>query len=341
MSGVQFDVTYDNTVMSLSAALSSADQNSGKSAYYSDVTPNLKRFLIVGGNQTSLPDGLLLNLLVNVSSTAPNGSYALTLSNTVASDPNGQPVTLSGASGSVTIQSGSSSSVQLVNAGSFVGGSVAPGELVTFFGSGIGPASAATPTAGTATSTALAGISVMFGGTAAPLLYAGPNQINAIAPFEISGGTSTLVSIANSSGTATQMTVPVVAAAPGMFTSNGSGTGQGAILNQDTSINSAANPAARGSIVVLYANGAGQTNPGGVDGQVSAAPLPVPVLPVTVTIGGAAAQVLYAGPAPGLVAGVLQVNCRVPATINPGSAVSVIVTVGTVSSQPGVTLAVQ
>jgi uncharacterized protein (TIGR03437 family) len=91
---------------------------------------------------------------------------------------------------------------------------------------------------------------------------------------------------------------------------------------------------------MIYATGEGQTTPAGVDGAVTGATLQRPVLPVRVTIGGQEAEVLYAGSAPGLVAGVLQVNARVPALARRGS-VPVVITVGAAASQGGVTLAVR
>jgi uncharacterized protein (TIGR03437 family) len=117
--------------------------------------------------------------------------------------------------------------------------------------------------------------------------------------------------------------------------------GAGAILNQDYSLNSPAHPAAPGSVVMIYSTREGQTDAPGVDGQIAGTTLPQPRLPVSVTIGGVTAEVLYAGAAPGLVAGVLQVNARVPEGTPAGAAVPVALIIGTASSQAGVTLAVQ
>jgi uncharacterized protein (TIGR03437 family) len=69
--------------------------------------------------------------------------------------------------------------------------------------------------------------------------------------------------------------------------------------------------------------------------------LPTPLLPVTVQIGGSNAKVSYAGAAPGLVAGVTQVNCLIPSDVNSGPAVPIVLTVGGVNSQAGVTIAIQ
>ncbi|MEI9971389.1 MAG: hypothetical protein WDO73_04635 [Ignavibacteriota bacterium] len=100
--------------------------------------------------------------------------------------------------------------------------------------------------------------------------------------------------------------MPVTLTSPGIFTSDSSGVGQGAILNADYSGNNAGNPAARGSFVIVYATGEGQTNPGGATGSVTGAELARPVAPVSATIGGQPAQVLFAGSAAGLVAGVFN-----------------------------------
>jgi uncharacterized protein (TIGR03437 family) len=133
-------------------------------------------------------------------------------------------------------------------------------------------------------------------------------------------------------------------AAPGIFTMNQSGSGQAAIINQNGSINSTSNPAAKGSIIVFYATGEGQTSPAGVTGRVTPADgssLSRPVLNTTVVIGGRPAEVLYAGSAPGFVAGDLQVNVRIPADAPSGSAVPIVLRVGSTNSQANVTLAVQ
>jgi uncharacterized protein (TIGR03437 family) len=134
-------------------------------------------------------------------------------------------------------------------------------------------------------------------------------------------------------------TVNAAATAAGIFTVNGSGSGPGAILNADLSSNSASNAAARGSEIVIYMTGEGQTSPGGVDGKVTTAPYPAPLLPIAVTIGGAPATVAFMGEAPGLVSGVLQLNVIVPSNLTTTGAVPVSVTFGNNStSQGGVTV---
>jgi uncharacterized protein (TIGR03437 family) len=234
------------------------------------------------------------------------------------------------------------SSVQ--NAASGVAGTVSPGLWVSIFGNSLGPVtgvSFVTPPTGETVATTLANTQVLFDGTAVPLLYVSDAQVNALVPFELVGKTSTVMQVVSNDQVSASVTLPVVAAQPGLFTSNGSGKGEGAILNQDSSVNSASNPAAQGSIIVLYGTGGGQTNPASIDGGFN--PLNaegILLLPVTVTIGGQPAQVEYSGPAPGLVDGVMQINATLPSGIASG-AVPVVVTVGTASSQTAVTVAVQ
>jgi uncharacterized protein (TIGR03437 family) len=190
----------------------------------------------------------------------------------------------------------------------------------------------------------LNGLQVTFDGKPAPLTYTSANQTNLVVPYEVASKTSTVMQVVYAADTGTLQTaawvLPVAASAPGVFTLDATGTGPAAVLNQDGSVNSATNPAARGSVISIYATGEGQTTPGGVTGSVTQSNTTVPSLPVKAKIGGIEATLQYAGPAPGLVAGVLQVNAAVPPGVSPGTAVPVAVSVGGVASQAGVTVAV-
>jgi trimeric autotransporter adhesin len=136
------------------------------------------------------------------------------------------------------------------------------------------------------------------------------------------------------------ISLPVTDSAPALFTSDGSGWGQAAAVNQDNSINAPSNPAHVGDFISLYATGAGQTYPAGVDGKQATTPYPRPLLPVSVTVGGQPASVLYVGAAPGEVAGMLQINVRIPSGIQVGNNVPVGLQVWNNLSQPKVTIAV-
>jgi uncharacterized protein (TIGR03437 family) len=230
----------------------------------------------------------------------------------------------------------------VVNAASFRDGAVAPGELVTIFGSNLGPNKLIgyQLTASHLLSTALAETRVLFDGIPAPLLYVRNDQVGAIVPFAVSDETSTQVVVEHNGVPSGTLTTPVAKSAPGLFTASATGKGQAAALNEDMSLNSASHPAAPGSIVVLYATGAGETNPAGVDGEVDGKILPNLVLPVSVTVDGKAAKVLYAGTAGGAVAGLVQVNFQLPDGIHSG-AIPVVLHIGEGVSQPGVSLYVQ
>ena len=94
-------------------------------------------------------------------------------------------------------------------------------------------------------------------------------------------------------------------------------------------------------IVFFYATGEGQTNPGGIDGKPNGDPAPMPVAqPITATVGGANAEVVDAGGVTGLVAGVLQVNVRLPSGLPPGVAVPIVLTIAGRTTQADVTLAI-
>ena len=231
----------------------------------------------------------------------------------------------------------------VVNAASYAGGGVSPGEIVAVSGKAMGP----TSVAGAQTSSPgvfddfLAGTRVWFDGIAAPVVYTSALQLAAIVPYEVTGESSTNMQVEYLGVMSSPAAIPVVASLPGLFTSNSSGTGQATILNQDGTINSAFNPAAKGSTVTLFATGEGQTSPAGADGKIATTVLPKPVLPVSVQIAGLNANVTYAGAANGMVAGSIQIVAQVPQAVTSGSAVPVVVTIGTASSQPGVTMAVQ
>jgi len=325
VSGLQFDLVFDNSVLSLTTVVGLAARSSGKTVYIAPLSSRQTRFLVTELNQNTISDGAIVQLFVNVAPGVAPGVYSIHFQSVLATDPSGHSVPISSSDGTVNVEPISAapvSPVGVLNGASLLPGPVAPGEIVTIIGSAI--AAAAAPQSA----------SVRFDSFSAPLLYQSADQINAVVPFGIAGRASTTLEIANPSGSSTSISVPVADSAPALFTLGASGTGQGAILNQDTTVNSPGNPAQRGTIIVLYATGAGQTNPPGADGLILTTVLPKPLLPVSVQIGEAPADILYAGAAPEMISGVLQVNCRVPLGIDAGNAVPVVLSVGTVASSP-------
>jgi len=227
----------------------------------------------------------------------------------------------------------------VVNGASNLTGPISPGQVVVVYGSGLGPATLTQfQLVNGLVPTAVGGTSVYFGGLAGPVLYSSATQVAAVVPYGVSGS-SVPVSVVYQAQASAPVNVNVVAATPAIFTLNSSGTGLAAATNQDHSVNGAGNPAAAGSTITFYATGAGQTNPSGQDGLPGTVPLPLPVLPVSIAIGGKAATASYAGQAPGAVAGVIQVNVQIPTGLTPGL-VPLVFQVGNSISQSGVTIAV-
>ncbi len=201
-------------------------------------------------------------------------------------------------------------------AGGAVTGQVAPQEIITIYGNDIGPA---VPTGlqldqeGKVAST-LAGTRVLFDGVAAPLAFAQRDQINAVVPSGVRPfQSSTKMEILRNEAVIAELDLTPVSVAPGIFVSEASSVpvAHAAALNQDGTINSRRNPAPAGSVVAIFATGLGPTSPPSDDGelptQLSTLEFPTAVTMLT----GQAFEVFYAGQAPGLVAGVMQINFRV------------------------------
>jgi uncharacterized protein (TIGR03437 family) len=212
-------------------------------------------------------------------------------------------------------------------------GSVAPGEVVTLFGRGFEPG---------------ANLKLKFDGEPAPILYADTGQINAVVPFKTGRSTPfTLMSIHNGAEVLGPYELPVSAAAPGIFATymrpadlGMAPNAMAAAVNEDGSVNSSTNPATPGSVISIFATGAGAFNQQIEDGSPGPLepPFPAPVLGVgarilapSVYVPGTAAEVLFAGQAPGLIAGIVQVNVRIPAD-TPDGTVGVAVSFGDYSS---------
>jgi uncharacterized protein (TIGR03437 family) len=230
----------------------------------------------------------------------------------------------------------------ITNAASGAGGAIAPGEIVAVFGSGLGPATLTSfkVTNGSIGSTIPGGAQIYFGASPAPLIYTSSGLAAAIVPYSVAGQSTANVALLLNGTTSVTTVVPVAAAAPGIFTSNTTGTGQAAAVNVATgAVNSASNPVRLGGYISLYITGAGQTTPAATDGQIVSATA-LSILPVTVSIGGISAPVTYAGASPTQVAGLTQVNVQVPQGVTVGAAVPVTVSVNGVSAQSGVTISV-
>ncbi len=181
---------------------------------------------------------------------------------------------------------------------------VAPGEIITIAGSRFGQDGA--------------GVRVLFDDTPAPVLAVRADQNTAIAPYGIAGKATVGVTVEVDGVRSNVERLAVLPSAPALFTYSLGTLVSASALNQDGTRNGPGNPAVPGSVISLFATGAGEMVPAEKDGAViSGQPLPVPKLPVSVTIHTIPAQVTYAGAVPGLVAGALQVNVRVPGDLVP------------------------
>jgi uncharacterized protein (TIGR03437 family) len=188
---------------------------------------------------------------------------------------------------------------------SYPSAAVAPGEFVTIPGVRLSSSGA------TATQ-------VLFDGIPAPVLSASPEQVTAAVPYEVSGKTTVGVTVEVNGVSSNVSTVAVLPAVPELYVYGLGILTSASALNQDGTLNGPGNPAPVGSVVSLFATGAGNMNPPESDGAViSGPPFPVPVLAVSVTMGTRTLQLLYAGAAPGLTSGALQVNVSIPNDLLP------------------------
>jgi len=225
-------------------------------------------------------------------------------------------------------------------------GLIAPGALFSIFGEDLGPQEgiAAAPDAAGRYPLEMAGTEVWMGGRRAPLLFVSFGQINGVIPAssELQGGFERVVT----GGLAGRLApmhlrrdgvdwpprgMALEPSAPALFSL---GPGRAAALNQDGSVNGPDNPAALGSVVVLFGTGGGDLDPLPETGRlVSGASLARVTLPVSAEILRRPAGVLYAGGAPGLVSGVLQLNLLIPEDLDFSGAALVEITIGAQSNR--------
>jgi uncharacterized protein (TIGR03437 family) len=185
----------------------------------------------------------------------------------------------------------------------FVG--IAPGEVIRILGKNMGPPAVTPATIRSGVlATNVAGVEVTFDGTAVPLLSVSAQEIDLVAPFELATKSTTTIQVQYHEVPSNPVQVAVTGPVLQIL----------GVFNQDFSVNSAANPVKPGSIMTLYLAGAGQTNPPSQDGQVNAPPLAAPAGPIQL-VGlndsnstPPSLLVTFAGAAPGLAAGIFQVN---------------------------------
>jgi uncharacterized protein (TIGR03437 family) len=230
-----------------------------------------------------------------------------TIAQSIALDPSGL-VHVAGASGFVSaINPNAAPSMKIFDFGNAFGGSatarIAPAEVISIYGPGIGPATAAsaTPSNGFYPTT-FNGVQVQINGMNMPLLYVSANQINAVVPMEVATGAGATVRVVNGTAVSPAYPVWIVPEAPQAFPT---------VLNHDGTVNSQNNPAHSGSVITFYATGWQSDFSPLADGQVATAAQAIFSGNCCVAIQGvSSAVVLYAGDAPGIVAGVSQFNVQ-------------------------------
>lgn len=291
-------------------------------------------WLSAGSSSLNAPGSIAV--AVNPAGLSP-GSYTGTITIT----PSNSAIVPISVAVSLTVTAAPPAVTAVTNAASFATGPVAPGEIVVIFGTSFGP-STLVPTSVTAAGlldTTLGQTRVLFDNVPAPMVYAVAGQVSAIVPYGVAVKSSTVMQVEYNGVLSQAVSLQVAATSPAVFTLNSGG--QGAILNQDTSVNGSQNGAAPGSIISIYATGAGVMDPAAADGSVTSVDvLPKPKGNVSVTIGGMQAEVLYAGAAPLAPSGLLQVNARIPDGVARGQSVPVFLTVGSATSMAVVTVAI-
>lgn len=322
IAAIQFDLLWD---AKLDLQFTPGDQlrNTTKIPYVATLAPQSVRCLIVGMDQAQIDDGELLKFFLSASAASSTGTALVTITNALATAPDSAAIAINPSTMTIHIQNGTPlqplPAAAVVNAASLSPGPLSPGEIITLFG--------------------LPAASLRVNGLPAPVLFNSPRQLNAIVPFGIDLNSGATLEVKGSDRTIS-MILPVAAVSPAVFTANGTGVGPGAVLNEDYTVNSFDHPAPPGSIVMVYGTGFGPLQSLPEDGQKTATTNPT-LSPVTATIAGIPADVLYAGAAPELVAGVIQINVKLPAAARRNSAAALVLTISGSSTLPGPTLAIR
>ena len=230
----------------------------------------------------------------------------------------------------------------IANAASYDRTAIAPGEILSVFGTEIGPNRPfhTELDAQGNVNKELGGMTVSIGDLPAPILYADAGQINLVAPFAIPTSGTVPVEIRRNGSLIASFNQKVIEIHSGLFRNDGNGSVYGSLaaLNQDGSVNGASNPASPGSVITVFGTGFGAMTPAVPDGAATCQPVNKPVTtfstfpvygdggPVSVP-----AEIEYIGNAPCLVQGAVQINLRIPTTIKPSDGIIMLSNFGTIA----------
>jgi uncharacterized protein (TIGR03437 family) len=326
VTGLQFDLECDPG-LSLRLFPGTRIGSSVKTIHSTTLPDGALRVIIVGINQTTIEDGDVLRPVLFVDANAAPGAVGIRITNASATDHHGNQVALDAVAATVNVQSGAAgrfAPAAVVNGASLLPGPVSPGEIVTILG-GLDLSAAS---------------AVLFNDLPAPILYTGPGQVNAVVPMRLEPRGNITLRVRTLEAALPTLSLTSEAATPAIFTQGSAGAGPGVILNEDYTVNSFSNPASVGSVVIVYGTGFGLLRPAAVDGQPADGPAPTATA-VSAMIGGVPTEVLYAGAAPSLVAGVVQINVRIPRGIPPNPVAPVSFWVGSAATPSGVTVSVR
>jgi len=203
--------------------------------------------------------------------------------------------------------------VCVANVGHGYATAIAPGLLVRVRGYQIGPENTQRAAGGAPLPKSLGDYRLLFDGRPGALIEASRHEFLAIVPFQTTSEGKVLVEVEGARRRLPGISVVAAPASPAVVTLESKGVVLAAVVHADGTLNSRENPAAPGSIVTIYATGLGGLVPALDDGAITASPGSLAASPY-VQVYYSDAQILYAGPAPGMVAGVYQINFRVPDT---------------------------
>ena len=351
--GTEVDIPVTFSVQALPAvSVSNANVSFGFRA--GNTTPATQTVTVSGGAFTALVTSTSTWLTVSPASGTAGSNL------TIRADPTGLNVgqyqgaiSVTGAAGatgtatinvSLSIQAPLPTITSLTNAASFLRGAISPGEMITLFGTDLGPSTAVTAQIDSSgkLATTLSGVQVLVNGFPAPIVNAINTQVSAMVPYEVAGFRTASVLVKYLGQTSNAIPIAVTGTAPGLFTLNQSGTGPALAFDTSSRVVSSSNPVAKGSYVSFFLTGEGQTSPPGVTGTINplSTNLPSPVGPVAVLIDNQPANFNYAGGVPQTVEGFMQLNVLIPQGVRSGD-VPVTVTIGSQTTQPGVTVSVQ